>query len=62
MINRHFVARTTARCAANLVDLNVKTACYYYQRLREIISQQLAKEDDLGYPFFAYGGGLIGIN
>lgn len=40
----HFVAGTTARCAASLVGVNVKTACYYYHRLRVIISQQLEKE------------------
>ena len=37
----HFVAGTTARCAASLVDVNFKTASYYYHRLRVIISQQL---------------------
>lgn len=37
----HFVAGTTARCAASLVGVNVKTACYYYHRLRVIISEQL---------------------
>ena len=42
----HFVAGTTARCAASLVGVNVKTACYYYHRLRDIISQQLAKESE----------------
>ncbi len=36
----HFVAGTTARCAAALVGVNVKTAAYYYQRLREIIAAQ----------------------
>jgi len=25
----HFVAETTARCAASLVAVNVKTGCYY---------------------------------
>lgn len=40
----HFVARTTARCGASLVEVNVKTACYCYHRLRFIISQQLEKE------------------
>jgi len=40
----HFVAGTTARCAASLVDVNFKTASYYYHRLRVIISQQLALE------------------
>ena len=33
----HFVAGTTARCAADLVGVNFKTAAYYYHRLREII-------------------------
>jgi len=33
----HFVAGTTARCAANLVGINSKTAAYFYRRLREII-------------------------
>ena len=42
----HFVAGTTARCAASLVGVNVKTASYYYHRLRVIISQQLEKESE----------------
>lgn len=42
----HFVAGTTARCAAGLVEVNVKTACYYYQRIRAIISLQLEKESE----------------
>ena len=42
----HFVAGTTARCAASLVGVNVKTACYYNHRLRAIISQQLEKESE----------------
>lgn len=42
----HFVAGTTARCAASLVGVNIKTASYYYHRLRVIISQQLAKESE----------------
>jgi transposase len=33
----HFVAGTTARCAADLVGVNFKTAAYYFQRLRELI-------------------------
>lgn len=37
----HFVAGTTARCAADLVDVNVKTATYYFYRLRQIISDEL---------------------
>lgn len=40
----HFVAGTTARCVAGIVGVNRNTAVYYYQRLREIISQQLEKE------------------
>ncbi|QOL19670.1 IS1595 family transposase [Candidatus Bodocaedibacter vickermanii] len=42
----HFVAGTTARCAASLVGVNAKTACYYYHRLRIIISQQLEKDSE----------------
>ncbi len=38
------MAGTTARCAASLVDVNFKTACYYFQRLREIIAMQLEAE------------------
>jgi transposase len=40
----HFVAGTTARCAAALVGVNVKTSAYYYQRLREIIAAQTEQE------------------
>jgi transposase len=40
----HFVAGATARCAAEIVGVNRNTAVYYYQRLREIISQQLELE------------------
>ncbi len=40
----HFVAGTTARCAGSLVGVNFKTACYYFQRLREIIAHQLEQE------------------
>lgn len=36
----HFVAGTTARCAASLVGVNFKTAVYYFQRLRLLIAQQ----------------------
>lgn len=34
----HFVAGTTARCAADLVGVNRKSAAYYFHRLREIIA------------------------
>ena len=40
----HFVSGSTARCAANLVGVNFKTAAYYFHRLREIIYQ--ATEDE----------------
>jgi transposase len=43
----HFVAGSTARCAAALVGVNVKTASYYFQRLRELIAyhtEQAANE------------------
>lgn len=40
----HFVAGTTARCAASLIGINFKTSAYYYHRLREIIAAQLEHE------------------
>lgn len=40
----HFVGGTMARCAAELVCVNRKTAAYYYQRLREIIAHHLEPE------------------
>lgn len=40
----YFVAGATARCAASLVGVNFKTACYYFQRLREIIAGELEAE------------------
>ncbi len=43
----YFISGTTARCAADLVGVNFKTASYYYRRLREII--YLATEDEI--PF-----------
>jgi transposase len=39
-----FVAGTTARCAAELVGVNRKTAAYYFHRLREVISHKLQEE------------------
>ena len=40
----HFVAGTTARCAAELVGVHRNTAAYYFQRLREIIAHHLEQE------------------
>lgn len=43
----HFVAGTTARCAASLVGVNFKTAAYYFRRLRGLIfsqAEQAARE------------------
>lgn len=40
----HFVAGTTARCAASLVGINKDSAAYYFQRLREIITLQIEQE------------------
>ena len=40
----HFVAGTTARCAADLIGVNRNTAAYYFQRLRKIIVYQLEQE------------------
>jgi transposase len=40
----HFVAGSTARCAADLVGVNTKTAAYFFHRLREIIAVEEANE------------------
>lgn len=40
----HFVAGTTARCAADLIGVNRNTSAYYFQRLREIIACQQEQE------------------
>lgn len=40
----HFVAGTTARCAAELVGVNRNTSAYYFQRLREIIALHVEQE------------------
>ena len=40
----HFVAGTTARCAADLVGVNFKTAAFYFHRLREIITEEESNE------------------
>ena len=40
----HFVAGTTARCAADLIGVHRNTAAYYFQRLREIIVYELEQE------------------
>jgi transposase len=42
----HFVAGTTARCAASLVGINFKTSAFYFQRLREVIAKQLEMESN----------------
>lgn len=38
------MAGATARCAADLVLVNPKTAVYYFHRLREIIAHHLDQE------------------
>jgi transposase len=42
----HFIAGTTARCAASLVGVNKNTSAYYFHRLREIIAYHLEREFD----------------
>ena len=42
----HFIAGTTGRCAAELIGVNRKTACYYFQRLREVIAYKLEQESN----------------
>ena len=41
----HFVAGTTARCAADLIGVNRKTAAYYFQRLRQIITEATDEQE-----------------
>jgi len=41
----HFVAGTTARCAAELVGVNRNTAAYYFHRLRELIALSTHEPD-----------------
>ncbi len=43
---RIFCRKTTARCAADLIVVNRKTAAYCYHRLREIIELKQAQEAD----------------
>lgn len=40
----HFVSGSTARCAADLVNVNKTTAAYYFHRLREIIYEATKDE------------------
>ena len=42
----HFVAGTAARCAAELVGVNSKTAVYYFHRLRKFNYYHLELEAD----------------
>ncbi len=40
----HFVSGSTARCAAELVGINRKSAAYYFHRLRELIAYHQEQE------------------
>ena len=40
----HFVAGTTARCIADFIGANRNTAAYYFQRLREIVVDEIEQE------------------
>jgi transposase len=42
----HFVAGATARCAVNLVRVNLKKAIYFFHKLQEIIAYHLEQEAD----------------
>lgn len=41
----HFVSGTTARCAAEIIGVNRKTAAYYFHRLRELIAYHSEEEE-----------------
>ena len=45
-LTEHFVAGSIARCAADLVSVNPKTAIYYFHRLCEIIAYHLEQKAD----------------
>ena len=47
----HFVSGSTARTAAELVNVNKTTAAYYFHRLREIISLETQNRDVLSGEF-----------
>lgn len=47
----HFVSGSTARTAANLVNVNKTTAAYYFHRLREIIAAETQNRDVLSGEF-----------
>jgi len=47
----HFVARTTARTSAKLVNNNKTAAAYYFYRLREIIALEYKNEALLSGEF-----------
>ena len=42
----HFVAGATARCAVDLVRVNLKKATYFFHKLQEIIAYHLEQEAD----------------
>ena len=42
----HFVAGATARCAVDLVRVNLKKAIYFFHKLQEIIAYHLEQEAD----------------
>jgi len=45
----HLVFGAKARCAADLVSVNPKTAIYYFHRIREIIAYHLEQEADTSF-------------
>ena len=59
----HFVAGTLTRCAAGLVDVNFKTAVFYYYCLRMLICLVTGNESDFAgqveFDESYFGGQLI---
>ena len=47
----HFISGSTARCASALININIKTAAYYFHRLREIIAVETENEAMLSGVF-----------
>jgi len=50
-LTEHFVSGSTARTAAQLVNVNKSTASYYFHRLRETIAIETANKDVLSGEF-----------
>ena len=64
---KHFVAGTTARTAASLIDVNKTTASYYFHRLRVLIYKRYDRsglfegEIEVDESYFGRKEGIGGV-